>query len=277
MRIYDPRIAKFLSVDPISDQYPELTPYQFASNRPIDGIDMDGLEHRSAVGIGDTQNGMELANLFLPKSKQLSPKELIKTSEAYHKGGAKGAVIGLASAGGIYYAPALMQWALTPHGSMQATGLLWGTLTDEDFPGGFDDVARGAKSYVLNIAEGSFETKAGLKYVFRQYAKGGENSLTHVLKHTRNDLTKNLHSIFDNNGTKLLEQLDDAFKQAKSINWDLNKGTETIGNVTRSVLSNGNTNYVIEMGVKVGIEGGKKGTGSALTKILISTEGILTM
>lgn len=45
MRIYDPRIAKFLSVDPLTPKYPELTPYQFASNRPIDGIDQDGLEY----------------------------------------------------------------------------------------------------------------------------------------------------------------------------------------------------------------------------------------
>ncbi len=44
MRIYDPRLGKFLSVDPISKNYPQLTPYQFASNRPINGIDMDGLE-----------------------------------------------------------------------------------------------------------------------------------------------------------------------------------------------------------------------------------------
>jgi RHS repeat-associated protein len=45
MRIYDPRLARFLSVDPITKKYPELTLYQFASNRPIDGIDQDGLEH----------------------------------------------------------------------------------------------------------------------------------------------------------------------------------------------------------------------------------------
>lgn len=44
MRIYDPRLGRFLSVDPITKDYPELTPYQFASNRPIDGIDLDGLE-----------------------------------------------------------------------------------------------------------------------------------------------------------------------------------------------------------------------------------------
>jgi RHS repeat-associated protein len=43
-RIYDPRIGKFLSVDPLTKDYSELTPYQFASNRPIDGVDLDGGE-----------------------------------------------------------------------------------------------------------------------------------------------------------------------------------------------------------------------------------------
>ena len=36
--------SRFLSVDPIGRQYPELTPYQFASNTPIQAIDLDGLE-----------------------------------------------------------------------------------------------------------------------------------------------------------------------------------------------------------------------------------------
>jgi RHS repeat-associated protein len=44
MRIYDPRLGRFLSVDPLQVKYPELTPYQFASNSPIDGVDEDGLE-----------------------------------------------------------------------------------------------------------------------------------------------------------------------------------------------------------------------------------------
>ncbi len=43
-RIYNPSIAKFLSVDPLAPEYPELTPYQFASNSPISNIDLDGLE-----------------------------------------------------------------------------------------------------------------------------------------------------------------------------------------------------------------------------------------
>ncbi|MBL7840271.1 MAG: hypothetical protein JNJ75_09045 [Cyclobacteriaceae bacterium] len=43
-RIYNPGLGRFLSVDPLTKKYPMLTPYQFASNRPIDGIDIDGLE-----------------------------------------------------------------------------------------------------------------------------------------------------------------------------------------------------------------------------------------
>ena len=43
-RIYNPRLGKFLSVDPLTKQYPMLTPYQFASNTPIWAIDLDGLE-----------------------------------------------------------------------------------------------------------------------------------------------------------------------------------------------------------------------------------------
>ena len=37
-------MGRLLSVDPLMKKYPELTPYQFASNSPISGIDLDGLE-----------------------------------------------------------------------------------------------------------------------------------------------------------------------------------------------------------------------------------------
>src|SRR5690606_6346669 len=44
MRIYNPGLGRFLSVDPIARDYSELTPYQFASNNPVSSIDIDGLE-----------------------------------------------------------------------------------------------------------------------------------------------------------------------------------------------------------------------------------------
>jgi RHS repeat-associated protein len=43
-RIYNPNIAKFLSVDPLTKSYPWYTPYQFAGNKPIKFIDLDGAE-----------------------------------------------------------------------------------------------------------------------------------------------------------------------------------------------------------------------------------------
>lgn len=44
MRIYDPRVGRFLSTDPVAIDYPWLTPYQFAGNMPTHAIDLDGLE-----------------------------------------------------------------------------------------------------------------------------------------------------------------------------------------------------------------------------------------
>jgi RHS repeat-associated protein len=43
-RIYDPRLGRFLSVDPLTKKFPNLTPYQYAGNKPIWCVDLDGLE-----------------------------------------------------------------------------------------------------------------------------------------------------------------------------------------------------------------------------------------
>ena len=43
-RIYNPQIARFLSMDPLAPKFPFYTPYQFAANTPIGAIDLDGLE-----------------------------------------------------------------------------------------------------------------------------------------------------------------------------------------------------------------------------------------
>jgi hypothetical protein len=46
-------------VDPLSGKYPELTPYQFASNRPIESVDLDGgerLDFKTHMAIANAQN-----------------------------------------------------------------------------------------------------------------------------------------------------------------------------------------------------------------------------
>jgi RHS repeat-associated protein len=45
-RIFDTRMGRFLSIDPLQKQYPMLTPYQFASNSPIANVDLDGKESK---------------------------------------------------------------------------------------------------------------------------------------------------------------------------------------------------------------------------------------
>jgi len=56
-RIYNPSIGKFLSVDPLSRDYPWNSTYAFAENRPIDGVDLEGLEYVSAVNWASTNIG----------------------------------------------------------------------------------------------------------------------------------------------------------------------------------------------------------------------------
>ena len=49
-RWYDPVINRFFSVDPLAEEFPELTTYQYASNTPIWAIDLDGLEALKVTG-----------------------------------------------------------------------------------------------------------------------------------------------------------------------------------------------------------------------------------
>lgn len=56
-RIYNPAVGRFLSVDPLTRSYPWswCTPYQFAGNKPIWAIDLDGLEEKPVNSIQEFQ------------------------------------------------------------------------------------------------------------------------------------------------------------------------------------------------------------------------------
>lgn len=49
-RNYDPQIGRFTQLDPLTFKYPFLSPYQYASDDPIDNIDIDGLEGGAITG-----------------------------------------------------------------------------------------------------------------------------------------------------------------------------------------------------------------------------------
>jgi RHS repeat-associated protein len=62
-RIYDARVGKFLSTDPLYKSYPSLTPYQFASNTPIAAVDLDGLEALVAKDYGTLESLKKSINI----------------------------------------------------------------------------------------------------------------------------------------------------------------------------------------------------------------------
>lgn len=80
MRMYDPRIGRFFSVDPVFKDYPFLTPYQFSSNTPIQAIDLDGAEAWVVVetdGVGHT---------FIVIPSEKNPKEYVLYSYGRYLG-----------------------------------------------------------------------------------------------------------------------------------------------------------------------------------------------
>ena len=50
-RNYDPQIGRFPQLDPLTDDYPHYTPFQYAGNEPIANVDMDGLEEFNALHV----------------------------------------------------------------------------------------------------------------------------------------------------------------------------------------------------------------------------------
>ena len=72
-RVHDPRLGRFLSIDPLSAKYAWNSPYSFSMNRVLDRIELEGLEawpedpNAGPVTRADYQQyaqgkGLELAN-----------------------------------------------------------------------------------------------------------------------------------------------------------------------------------------------------------------------
>ena len=79
-RVYDPRVGRFLSVDPLTKDFAMLTPYQFASNMPIAAIDIDGLESKLVVyELGANSTFSYTVDLTDPN---LNPKNVLYANQA---------------------------------------------------------------------------------------------------------------------------------------------------------------------------------------------------
>ncbi len=89
-RIYNPRLGKFLSVDPLSKDYPWFTTYQFAGNTPIQAIDLDGLEpayvNESGYYISGSEHTFNVNPLYdSPALRQAQQNEKARLTQSNNK------------------------------------------------------------------------------------------------------------------------------------------------------------------------------------------------
>ena len=53
-RYYSPWIARFISCDPLSAKYAQLSPYNYADNNPINDFDIDGMQNNNSEGSAES-------------------------------------------------------------------------------------------------------------------------------------------------------------------------------------------------------------------------------
>ena len=89
-RNYDPQIGRFPQLDPLTNDYPYYTPYQYAGNEPIANVDLDGLEPfgstvASAVGDAVVTTGSFMPNMVIKIGGGFMPKvgKLLSTLKSY--------------------------------------------------------------------------------------------------------------------------------------------------------------------------------------------------
>ena len=93
-RIYDPRLARFKSVDPLTKNYPSFSPYPFAMNNPVSGIDLDGLEFlNSEVARVEITRGivkLKMANMHWTTQRDFNAASSNSDNWSYGPDGKKG-------------------------------------------------------------------------------------------------------------------------------------------------------------------------------------------
>jgi RHS repeat-associated protein len=79
-RMHDPRVGRFLSIDPMFKAFVWFSPYQFAGNSPISCVDLDGLEMYFAADgsfLGQSKKGgteIRIATKYTPLKAQKNGK-----------------------------------------------------------------------------------------------------------------------------------------------------------------------------------------------------------
>jgi hypothetical protein len=180
-RLYNPALGKFLSVDPLSPDFPWYTPYQFAGNKPIWAIDLDGLEETLATMAQQKAQESYLKN-------EISANELQDVYEAQALGAAAGGLI----VGAWWTAGTAAWWAIKNpftiiEGGTFGGQIVYGALDESgaaEIPvSPFDNIGRalvrGGKSIFasVNKIRGGFLEKTGISDKVVSYVTSKANRL----------------------------------------------------------------------------------------------------
>lgn len=86
-RIYDARIGRFLSVDPLIKKFPWYTPYEYAGNKPIQFVDLEGLQTPEDDGeeVDKDETLEELARVRRAREERENEEELAKSRKAFEE------------------------------------------------------------------------------------------------------------------------------------------------------------------------------------------------
>ncbi len=82
-RIYDPRVGRWMSVDPDFSKYPWISPYNFVSNSPISRVDPSGKGDFYFMGIKIGNDGKEDNEIYLVKDDDIKLAQAINQAEGH--------------------------------------------------------------------------------------------------------------------------------------------------------------------------------------------------
>jgi RHS repeat-associated protein len=279
-RMHDARLGRFFAVDPLFKDYPFNSNYAFCQNRVVDMIELEGAESFRPYLLQPFGGLMHLAKvsdeLQVQKLKHPTSGDIANLLRASWSVSLNNLHTGLDLIGLI---PALGEPADLTNGVLYS---LSGNGTDATlsfaaavpFAGYAATTTKWAKN-VLKFSDNAFHSSSGL--AFKLGSKHG-NRLSHVMEHTVDDLTKKKHGVFTL-GDDLLSSMDEAYSRTQLYKWNdkLAVGqSETLGGITRTIRQEPSglisENFVVDMGKKIGYEGGSQGSKAALNKIQISLE-----
>ena len=81
-RMHDPRIGRFLSLDPLDPKYPHNSPYAFSENRVIDGVELEGGEYEHYSLRFNFQEGQPLQTVINHDFTQHTADWMVQSWEA---------------------------------------------------------------------------------------------------------------------------------------------------------------------------------------------------